>query len=315
LQQAQAEYEAFFESAKICYPDIAKECSFAMDESGQYLANTCYFIPSDSYAVLGVLNSGAINWYYQFTTSEYRGGYQRSFTHAIRNIPIPEGLMEATGGKDEENLASLARELTELHERRHSLNLDLLDYLGNYQEGTKLPDIGLYQPAADSDSVLSEASEDNDDHLRLRIGDMRIVRKGKGSVLVEATARYRPDEDEDFVETDWKPAFRLTDLTETEVTLVEAFVPVVADEAGGFAGYREKATKTNTLLDRIEAITLPNSDDVVEDLERYKNAVERAEELDEKIQHTDDLLDEIVYDLYGLSDDEIDIIEDSINED
>ena len=34
-------------------------------------------------------------------------------------------------------------------------------------------------------------------------------------------------------------------------------------------------------------------------LTRYIEAVERAEELNEKIQRTDDLIDEIVYDLYG----------------
>jgi hypothetical protein len=34
-------------------------------------------------------------------------------------------------------------------------------------------------------------------------------------------------------------------------------------------------------------------------LARCIEAVERAEELNEKIQRTDDLIDEIVYDLYG----------------
>jgi type II restriction/modification system DNA methylase subunit YeeA len=133
------------------------------------------------------------------------------------------------------------------------------------------------------------------------------------------TARYKPD-DEDAYETDqWgytetepMPAMRLTDLSETEVDLVEAFVPVAVEKAGGFAGFRQNATKTISLIDRLKAITLPDPDDVAEDLERYMDAVERAEELDEKIKRTDELIDEIVYDLYGLTDEEIEIVEEAV---
>ena len=34
--------------------------------------------------------------------------------------------------------------------------------------------------------------------------------------------------------------------------------------------------------------------------------------LDEKIQRTDDLIDEIVYNLYGLTDEEIEIVEEAV---
>ena len=108
---------------------------------------------------------------------------------------------------------------------------------------------------------------------------------------------------------------RLTDLSETEADLVEAFVPVAVEEAGGFAEFRETATKTNSLIDRLEAITLPNPNDVADDLERYIDAVERAEDLDEKIQRTDDLIDEIVYELYGLTDEEIEVVEEAVGDD
>jgi hypothetical protein len=36
---------------------------------------------------------------------------------------------------------------------------------------------------------------------------------------------------------------------------------------------------------------------------------------DEKIQRTDDLIDEIVYDLYGLTDEEIEIVEEAVADD
>lgn len=80
-------------------------------------------------------------------------------------------------------------------------------------------------------------------------------------------------------------------------------------------GERRILIKTNSLVDRLEKNTLPSPDDLADSLERYRDAVERAEELDEKIQRTDDLIDEIVYELYGLSDEEIEIVEEAVNAD
>ena len=47
-------------------------------------------------------------------------------------------------------------------------------------------------------------------------------------------------------------------------------------------------------------------------LAQYRETKERAHELDEQIQRTDDLIDEIVYELYGLTDEEIEIVEASV---
>jgi type II restriction/modification system DNA methylase subunit YeeA len=49
---------------------------------------------------------------------------------------------------------------------------------------------------------------------------------------------------------------------------------------------------------------------VLDGLEHCVEASERAKELDEKIEKTDDLIDEIVYELYGLTEEEIEIVED-----
>lgn len=85
-------------------------------------------------------------------------------------------------------------------------------------------------------------------------------------------------------------------------------------KGGGYAGFRDNATKTNSLVDRLKAITLPDPDDVAADLERYVETRERAAELDEKIAETDRLIDEIVYDLYDLTEEEIEIVEDAVGE-
>lgn len=74
---------------------------------------------------------------------------------------------------------------------------------------------------------------------------------------------------------------------------------------------RDTATKTNSLVDRLEALTLPEPDDVADGLERYIEAKERAAELDAKIERTD----EIVYELYGLTEEEIEIVEEAVRDD
>ena len=44
------------------------------------------------------------------------------------------------------------------------------------------------------------------------------------------------------------------------------------------------------------------------------DAKERADELDEQIERTDQLIDELVYELYGLTDEEIEIVESAVGE-
>ena len=115
-----------------------------------------------------------------------------------------------------------------------------------------------------------------------------------------------------YTETEYFPAFRTTDLTEREADLIEYFVPIAVDEAGGFANFRGTATKTNSLVDRLKAIELPAVDDVADDLQNYLRTKERAEEVDAKIEQTDRLIDEIVYELYRLTEEEIEIVEEAV---
>lgn len=77
------------------------------------------------------------------------------------------------------------------------------------------------------------------------------------------------------------------EVTETEKSVGKYNVDIVAeavDEASGFANFRETATKTNSLIDRLKAIELPDVDDVADDLDNNLQTKKRAEELDKKIE-------------------------------
>jgi hypothetical protein len=216
-------------------------------------------------------------------------------------------------------LSELAKNLSELHQTHLGLNLALLDHLGSYSYGTGLSEIGLTQPAKGAaDAILQKTAEE---HSNLRVGEANVRRKSPTIVEIRLTARYKPD-DEDahetdqwgYAETDMLPALRISELSETEADLIEHFVPVAVDEAGGFADFRETATKTNSLVDRLRNLTLPRVDDVEFGLESYVETKERAEELEAKIERTDELIDEVVYELYGLTDEEIEIVEEAVGE-
>jgi len=68
-------------------------------------------------------------------------------------------------------------------------------------------------------------------------------------------------------------------------------------------------------MDRLKNITLPAPNKVADDVRRYMEVKDRAEELDEKIEKADQLIDEAVYELYGLTDEEIEIVESAVQDD
>ncbi|RDZ35620.1 restriction endonuclease [Haloferax sp. Atlit-47N] len=317
LQQDQEEYESYFENPKICYPDISKECSFAMDDRGYYLVNTCYFVPSDSYPLMAVLNSTPVNWYYQFVTSEYRGGYQRSFTHAIKGLPVPVSLKEHDDDQIEK-VGELAESLSDARRTRESLNLDLLDYIKPYEEGSKLSELGFYQPPSGvSESILAETTVTKEN---LRVGSVSVVEEGK-KLVVNVSARYKPEKPDEYktdrwgyTETELIPAMEFVGLDEKTRSLALEFIEYAVDEAGGFAGFRETATTTKSIVDRLEELSLPEISGIEQDLNRYLKRKQQAEDLEQKIKNLDQQIDSIVYDLFGLNEEDISVIKESVSE-
>ena len=337
------------------YPVIAKRPRFTLDTQGFYTNDKGFILPENDYYLLSILNSNLTMFWVQTELSGLRGGYQEFRAVHLRNLPIRE-IDFTTPAPERESrvssllndydeyladsapaphpdaddvahdfLAELAERMTELKEKRHSLNLSLLDHLGVSEDdevdGDTLADAGIAQPPAGvADSPVSKTADELES---LRVGSVEVERESPTAVEIRLSARYKPDDldaDSDetdrwgYTETDAVPALRIADLDAEEADLVEAFVPVAVERAGGFAGFRETATKTNSLVDRLRKLTLPRIDEVRDGLESYRRTKQRADELDEKIEKTDALIDEIVYDLYGLTDEEIEIVEEAVGD-
>ena len=335
---AEPRYSANYDvSSKILIRQTADSLIATLDTDQFIVRDNLYTITCDCEFghkyLLGLLNSKLVNWYYQQVVNPEKGEALAQVKRGhVSQLPIcPRSSIDSEinistfsldGLFDEDNIdlyqgiCSGVQQLLEVKDQRQSLNLSLLDYLGNYKKGPSLPDAGLFQP---TDSTILDAT--TTDYKKLRVGDVMTERSGN-RVSIHATARYKPiDEDEyetdrwGYTETEQYEAFTLTNLTDEEAALIEAFVPVAVEKGDGFAGFRDNATKNNSLIDRLKAITLPDPKDVTDDLRRYAEVKEQAKDLDEKIEKINQLLNEIVYHIYDLTDEEIKIVESTFQND
>jgi len=306
----------------------------------------------DIYYALAIVNSSLLEWFYQVNLSDdlsvvpghineipiaeitnidaevdterLNALIDKSQVAVQDNISV-DSVISVIGDELDNNndrlihdiLSNLAQMNSNFHSTHESLNLRLPDYLGSYDEDLIISNVGFVQPQTGSaDSILRQTTKQKP---YLRVGKAVINRTSRDTVEVFLTAEYKPDPDkmgkDSYTETDPIPALRIIDLQEPEADLIEAFVPVAVEKAEGFAGFYDYATKTNSLLDRLKDIVLPNLDDVADGIEEYKKTTERAEELDRKIKQIERLIDEIVYELYGLTDEEIEIVEDVVSKD
>lgn len=255
-----------------------------------------------------------------------------------REIAATVGLELDLPAAPAQAVSDLTERLRGLYEERSSLDTDVLGYFPEPIDG---PDVEAWSvPAAFvTDSILAETACEREG---LRVGTVG-VRREEGTPILSVTARYKPEcdganekrstSDRDgasghkransrrqptrtlptdrwgFTETEPIPALRFPDCEERAGALLEAFVPAAVERADGFAEFRENATKTYSLLDRLESLRLPNASASAEAFARYREVRERAESLDDRIRNSERALDHIVYRLYGLRADEIELVE------
>lgn len=113
-------YYEDFGRPKVVYPDIYEHQSFAYDDTGAFLANTCYFMPheTDARILTGLLNSAVVEWFYGQISNRIRGGYLRAFTDYMKQVPIAK--MEKSQKRHIELLGSAAATVSRWLEDRRS---------------------------------------------------------------------------------------------------------------------------------------------------------------------------------------------------
>jgi hypothetical protein len=101
------DYYEDFEKPKIIFPDITNGCNFAFDVEGFYSTNTTYFIPIDAEQkyLVPLLNSSLVEFFFRTKPALLRGDYLRFFTQYVTQIPIRR-ITFSTPADERETLAN-----------------------------------------------------------------------------------------------------------------------------------------------------------------------------------------------------------------
>lgn len=235
---------------------------------------------------------------------------QGSVTGLVEEMDLDQGATPLIRTVVEYIVTALLR----LHTDRQKLNLTVSDYLEASKETVPLSDIGSVNRL---DSAIDSPVNETVDQDKLRMVNAYLESNPDGSVTLSVEVeRKPPDADrgeyESLGEID---ALRISDLSDDERALLEVFLPYVIANPDAVDGFKTNATTTITLLDRLEDeryLTVPAVDSVKKGLEQYKQVRSRAEDMDAQIERAERLLNAIVYGLYGLTEEEIQVIKDAV---
>jgi hypothetical protein len=224
---------------------------------------------------------------------------------------IDERLAEQSGQADvvHDLLAYLARQMIELHKRRQKTeqHVDIFHYV---DQG--VPFIRL------TDAFVLDESRRTDDEMDLEavhhdIDGLRLTPDADGTWTLELQAKFRDseqgwqawikEEDGYSIKRRWVPAYRLK-ISEEKARFYRYALPRLEDfdNARSFPG-----GYTRTTLEKLHLTQVPMMPDV--DLSELARLDQELTETKRKIRLTDDLIDQIVYKLYGLTEEEIAIVE------
>jgi type I restriction-modification system DNA methylase subunit/predicted type IV restriction endonuclease len=116
------DYYSEFPKPKIVWPEIAKESRFAFDASGYFLNKTCFFSPTNSLYLVGILNSKVI-WFYQKSLCSVLGDVNkggRLLQQKIYIVTIPIRKIDFSNEADKarhDRMVNLVEQMLGLHKQ------------------------------------------------------------------------------------------------------------------------------------------------------------------------------------------------------
>ena len=268
------DYYDAFSNPKIVYPDIAKESRMTLDRDGLFLANTAYFIPTDDLYLLSVLNSKLIFNYYKRTATVLgdadKGGRMRWFSQDIIRLPIRRISFTTPA----EERARLGAELQDLYSQgKHDEILAVVnDSLPQDEAGNFVAERERSDVVHDLLAFLAERMLEMNKEKQQEIRGFLVWLEGYLGAKVE----------------DLTPKTRLLSYYEHDY---ESLLAVLKKN-------RKKLAVDPARREPAEALRA-----------EFEGSMKKLLPLREKIRQTDELIDAVVYRLYGLTEEEIGIVE------
>jgi hypothetical protein len=208
-----------------------------------------------------------------------------------------------------ELLAHVASLMIELHKHRQDLEqrVDLFCFVDRGLSFVRLDDAFVLDEQHQAGDVMDLEAVHHD------IDDLRLVRDDDGIWTLELQAKFRDpekgwqdwvkEEDRHMIKRQWVPAYRLQ-LSEEKARFYRYALPRLQDfdNASSFPGGYTRST-----LKKLHLTKVPMMPGV--DLSELARLDRELKDTKRKIELTDDLIDQIVYKLYGLTEEEIAIVE------
>ncbi|MDD5473862.1 MAG: TaqI-like C-terminal specificity domain-containing protein [Candidatus Methanoperedens sp.] len=273
--------DALMKASKIVYPNVANGCSFALDNEGMYVDMTGFVIPSSDIYLLTILNSKVIEYIFKSVGVQRRGGYYEFKIQYVDQLPI----------------------------RRISFTTPPARRAALYEEAK-----ALYTEFLGASSGTAPDSRDP----AFKCGDFVGVR-------LDA----KPEESDVVHDLLAHLAERMIEMNKEKNAEIKGFLDFLKGEIG--ASIDDLSNKTaiqeyynhefQTLIDvlvknkkKLKAgydPKNPNNYKILKDW--YDDSTKELAPLMRRIEATDGLIDAIVYRLYGLTEDEVKIVEGSIS--
>lgn len=295
---------------KIFAPYRADKNTFALDKKKSYSITDTTFITKDADIDLnylaGVLNSKLLTFYY-YTIGKQKGDVYEYFAKPISKLPIRRD------DEKETKISKLSGSIRSLKTKVDRYNTDLLSFVNKDPEGREIGVIG--QPVEDINELLRMKKGELE---KLQVDKGRVVEQGDKLVL-EVKLRFKPDNPDEYeiegrhgyTSTEFMPALEFFDLDELEELLIRDYVPKAIDDE--FAGFKSNPTTKKDILGRLQVLKIPEVENNETSLKSYLANKNEVSEMEEEIREKKAELNDLVYKLYDIEQEERKLIEGEVN--
>jgi hypothetical protein len=280
-------YYTDFEQPKIIYPVIAMSSRFSFDEVGYYSNDKTFIISNNDKYLLALLNSRLI-WSYLVSICSVLGNADDGGRLELRSIHVETTPIRRINSVTPDNKRAYYREKAQLLYQQCLQEHGKPDCIMGFVEHH------LSQEPEASDVVHDLLALLAEEMLRLN-KERRALQQEFLAYLVSAL-RVKPDKDGHVGVEALTGKGRLLDYVGDYQKGEDALAP---DDLW------ELVRKNRT---RVEA-NLAQAGLRERVLARYQESLDRVLPLKERLRHTDALIDRVVYRLYGLTEEEIAIVE------
>jgi len=253
--------------------------------------------------ILALVNSALTSYFLQ-----KRLFSDNTETARVMDYPYFSKIRVPTDSSNQAPIISLVDAIIQKKKEYHAISQNIEDYI-DFEKANLIRLDEFFKGALDDFEVVSslKAKHDNFDALRLRIeGDRAIVEYG----VRRKAEDYEEIEEDEQTEVrgkyvvEWHPAGE----GKIKDKLAVEFLAKMLEKEKRFS-----KAKSKTIWQKIAEIKVPGfTSEVKEGFLKYRSAMEKAKKLGEEITKIDRAIDRLVYDLYGLTEDEIKVVERSV---